>query len=114
VGGAVAYSNELKTLFAAVPAALLEEHGAVSKEAAAAMAEAAAEKFGADVGIATTGVAGPTEQEGRPVGTVFVAVAGPGGGEVRRLQLPGERAQVRALSVTYALDLLRRHLVGKT
>jgi nicotinamide-nucleotide amidase len=113
-GSVVVYATDLKESLAGVPAPLLAAEGAVSEQTAGALAAGARDRLGADWGLGVTGVAGPTEQEGRPVGTVFVAVAGPGGGEVRRLQLPGERAQVRALSVTYALDLLRRHLVGKT
>jgi len=113
-GSVVVYATDLKESLAGVPAPLLAAEGAVSEQTAGALAAGARDRLGADWGLGVTGVAGPTEQEGRPVGTVFVAVAGPGGGEVRRLQLPGERAQVRALSVTYVLDLLRRHLVGKT
>jgi PncC family amidohydrolase len=112
-GSVVVYATDLKESLAGVPAPLLAAEGAVSEQTAGALAAGARDRLGADWGLGVTGVAGPTEQEGRPVGTVFVAVAGPGAGEVRRLQLPGERAQVRALSVTYALDLLRRHLVGK-
>ena len=111
-GGLVVYATDLKEQLAAVPGPLLAAQGAVSEETAAALAAGARDRLGADWGLATTGVAGPTEQEGQPVGTVFVAVAGPAGGEVRRLTLPGERANVRAVSVTYALDLLRRHLIS--
>jgi nicotinamide-nucleotide amidase len=109
-GGLVVYATDLKELLAGVPGPLLDAHGAVSEETAAALAAGARDRLGADWGLATTGVAGPSEQEGQPVGTVFVAVAGPHGGEVRQLRLPGDRAQVRAVSVTYALDLLRLHL----
>ena len=112
-GSIVAYATELKESLAGVPGPLLAAEGAVSEPTAAALAAGARDRLGADWGLAVTGVAGPTEQEGYPVGTVFVAVAGPDGSEVRRLQLPGERAQVRTLSVTYALDLLRLHLAGK-
>jgi nicotinamide-nucleotide amidase len=112
-GGVVVYATDLKESLAGVPGPLLDAHGAVSEATAAALAAGARDRLGADWGLATTGVAGPSEQDGQPVGTVFVAVAGPEGGEVRRLQLPGDRAQVRALSVTYALDLLRRHLQGR-
>jgi len=113
-GSVVVYATELKESLAGVPGPLLAAEGAVSEPTAAALAAGARDRLGADWGLAVTGVAGPTEQEGHPVGTVFVAVAGPDGGEVRRLQLPGDRAQVRLLSVTYALDLLRRQLVGKS
>jgi nicotinamide-nucleotide amidase len=112
-GGLVVYATDLKELLAGVPGPLLHAHGAVSEATAAALAAGARDRLGADWGLATTGVAGPSEQEGQPVGTVFVAVAGPHGGEVRTLRLPGDRAQVRAVSVTYALDLLRRHLQAR-
>jgi nicotinamide-nucleotide amidase len=85
----------------------------VSDATAAALAGGARDRLGASWGIGATGVAGPSEQDGHPVGTVFVAVAGPDDGEVRALRLPGDRAQVRAQTVTVALDLLRRHL-GKS
>jgi nicotinamide-nucleotide amidase len=113
-GSVVVYATELKESLAGVPGPLLTAEGAVSEPAAVALAAGARDRLGADWGLGVTGVAGPTEQEGHPVGTVFLAVAGPDGGEVRRLHLPGERALVRALSVTYALDMLRRHLSGKT
>lgn len=109
-GGLVAYATDLKASLVGVPGPLLAAHGAVSAQTAAALAAGARERCGADYGLATTGVAGPTEQEGHAVGTVFVAVAGPDGGEVRELHLPGDRDRVRALTVTLALDLLRRHL----
>ena len=112
-GSLVVYATDLKETLAGVPGALLEAHGAVSAETAAALASGARGRLGADWGVGVTGVAGPTEQEGRPVGTVHVAVAGPDGGQVRSLRLPGDRERVRALTVTYALDLLRRHLQGK-
>ena len=112
-GGLVVYATDLKETLAAVPAPLLEAHGAVSAETAAALAAGARDRLGADWGLGVTGVAGPTEQEGRPVGTVHVAVAGPHGGQVWSLGLPGDRERVRALTVTFALDLLRRHLQGK-
>ena len=113
-GSLVVYATDLKQSLAGVPAPLLAAEGAVSDGTAAALAAGARDRLGADWGLGVTGVAGPTQQDGHPVGTVFVAVAGPGAGEVRRLLLPGDRAQVRVLSVTSALDLLRRHLSGKT
>ena len=112
-GSVVAYATDLKEVLVGVPGPLLAAAGAVSDRTAAALAAGARDRLGADWGLAATGVAGPTEQDGHPVGTVFIAVAGPGGGEVRQLDLPGDRAQVRAVTVTFALDLLRRHLSGK-
>lgn len=111
-GGLVVYATDLKESLAAVPRPLLQAHGAVSAETAGALAAGARPRLGASYGVATTGVAGPDEQEGKPAGTVFVAVAGPDGGAVRALRLPGDRDRVRALAVTAALDLLRRHLTA--
>jgi nicotinamide-nucleotide amidase len=113
-GGLVVYATDLKETLAGVPAPLLHVAGPVSDGTAAALAAGARERLGADWGIGATGVAGPTEQDGHPVGTVFVAVAGPEDGEVRHVRVPGDRAQVRARTVTVALDLLRRHLLGKS
>jgi nicotinamide-nucleotide amidase len=112
-GSVVAYATDLKQSLAGVPGPLLAAEGPVSEGTAAALAAGVRERLGADWGLGVTGVAGPTEQDGHAVGTVFLAVAGPGTAEVRRLQVPGDRAQVRSVSVTYALDLLRRHLAGK-
>jgi len=111
-GGVVVYATDLKRTLAGVPAQVLEEHGAVSEQTAIALAEGVARELGADWGIGVTGVAGPEEQEGKPVGTVHVAVAGPLGISHRELRLPGGRERVRTLAVTYALDQLRRHLMG--
>ena len=94
-----------------MPQAVLDEHGAVSEPTARALAEGARARLGAEWGLATTGVAGPDEQEGKPVGTVHVAVAGPDGTQVRTVRLPGDRDRVRALAVTTALDQLRRALL---
>ena len=109
-GGLVVYATDVKSAVAGVPADLLDVHGAVSPQTAEALASGARERLGADWAVATTGVAGPDEQEGRPVGTVHVAVAGPDGVTVRSARLPGDRDRVRALTVTAALDLLRRAL----
>ncbi len=110
-GSAVVYATDLKRTLAGVPAQVLAGHGAVSAQTAAALATGARERLGSDWGVAVTGVAGPTEQEGHPVGTVHLAVAGPDSAPVvRSLRLPGDRDHVRTLSVTAALDLLRRQL----
>ena len=109
-GSAVVYATDLKETLAGVPGPLLDAAGAVSAQTAGALATGARERLGATYGVAATGVAGPDEQEGQPVGTVHVAVAGPGGGAVRSLRLPGDRERVRVLAVTAALDLLRRAL----
>ncbi|MEV0897373.1 CinA family protein [Actinoplanes sp. NPDC049802] len=105
-GGMVVYATDLKARLTGVPEGLLEERGPVDGDVAAALAEGARERCGADWGLATTGVAGPEPQDGKPVGLVFVAVAGPSGTEVRELKLDGNRAAIRTESVTAVLQLL--------
>jgi nicotinamide-nucleotide amidase len=105
-GGVVVYATDLKHTLAGVPTALLDERGAVDPDVARALAAGVRERCGTDWGLATTGVAGPEPQDGKPVGLVYVAAAGPGGTAVRELRLPGPRAAVRAASVTAALTLL--------
>jgi nicotinamide-nucleotide amidase len=106
-GGVLVYSTDLKETLGGVPGPLLDAEGAVSAEVAAAMAAGVRDRTGATYGVALTGVAGPDLQEGQPAGTVFVAVAGPSGGQVRSLRLPGGRADIRAGSVDAALEMLR-------
>jgi nicotinamide-nucleotide amidase len=113
VGGVVAYSDEMKRLELEVPGELLAQHGAVSAEVAAAMAEGARRRLGADVAVAVTGVAGPgggTPE--KPVGRVHLHAAGPGGSLASMLDLPGERDQVRVRATVTALHLLRALLTG--
>jgi nicotinamide-nucleotide amidase len=112
LGSLVCYSNEAKRDVAGVDPAILEEHGAVSAECAAAMAEGAARRFGADVGLSTTGVAGPAEQEGKPPGTIFVGAFVRGRAEVRRVQGYGNRSNMRVIALNSALDLARRMIVA--
>lgn len=117
-GGVVAYDPELKVSLLAVPAAALDRDGPVHPATARAMAAGAQDRLGATYGVATTGVAGPDPHGDRPVGTVYVAVAGPGGGSVgeaaagdmpavRRLDLEGDRDRIREDTVVAALGLLR-------
>ena len=111
LGGIVAYANAVKTAELDVPEALLAEHGAVSSEAAEAMAEGARRRLGADVAVAVTGVAGPgggTEE--KPVGLVHLHVSGPDGARARALDVPGDRDQVRARATATALHFLRQFL----
>ena len=113
VGGMVAYADEVKRGELQVAEELLAEHGAVSAEVAAAMAEGARHRLGADVAVAVTGVAGPgggTPE--KPVGRVHLHAAGPDGSLARRLDLPGERGQVRVRATVTALHLLRALLTG--
>jgi nicotinamide-nucleotide amidase len=111
-GAAVAYSNDLKVALAGVPAELLARYGAVSPEVAAALAEGARARLGADVGVGVTGIAGPGGgSPEKPVGLVCLAVAGPGEASVaREVTLPGGRVDVRDRATTVALHLLRRAL----
>ncbi|EEP74052.1 CinA domain-containing protein [Micromonospora sp. ATCC 39149] len=105
-GGLVVYATELKSALAGVPEDLLAERGPVDPDVARALAEGARRRCGADWGLATTGVAGPKPQDGKPVGLVYVAVAGPAGVEVRRLDLDGGRDHIRSAAVIEALRLL--------
>ena len=106
VGGVVSYATRVKESFLGVPAEVVAQHGVVSAECAEAMAVGVRARLEATWGIATTGVAGPDSQEGKAVGTVFVAVAGPGGSDVRRLSLSGDRATIREASCREVLALL--------
>jgi nicotinamide-nucleotide amidase len=113
LGGVTAYANSAKEQLLGVPAEMLAEHGAVSPEVAVALAEGARARFGADIGVGITGVAGPGGgTPDKPVGTVHVCVAGPEGRQVRALRLPGSRSAVRERSVTVAMHLLRALLAG--
>jgi nicotinamide-nucleotide amidase len=105
-GGLVVYATDLKELLAGVPGELLAERGPVDPDVALALATGARERCRADWGLATTGVAGPDPQGDAPVGTVYVACAGPAAGAVRPLLVPGDRAAVRHAAVTAALALL--------
>jgi nicotinamide-nucleotide amidase len=105
-GGVVAYATELKTGLLGVPGPLLATHGAVDPEVAAAMAAGVRERLGASVGAATTGVAGPDPSEGKPPGTVHVAVSAGGGRVTRTLALTGDRDQIRRDTVERCLSLL--------
>lgn len=118
-GGVVAYATDLKAGLLDVPRDLLAAHGAVHADVAAAMAAGVRERLGATYGLAVTGVAGPDRQDGHSVGTVHLSVAGPGT-ELSKMSArlptsgsgPRVRDVVRGLTVTYALDLLRRRLLG--
>jgi len=112
VGGLTAYSTDLKAAELAVDAGLLAAEGPVHPEVAREMAYGVRERWGSAFGLATTGVAGPEPQDGRPVGTVHVACAGAGGVTAASLDGEGERSWVRRRAVVAALDLLRRSLLG--
>lgn len=106
VGGVVSYATRAKEELLGVPADLVAEHGVVSAPCAEAMASGVRRLLGTAYGLATTGVAGPEEQEGRPPGTVYVGLAGPTGVSSVELALEGDRQQVRELTVEAALALL--------
>lgn len=112
LGGVVSYATEVKTGVLGVPADMVAAHGVVSAACAEAMARGVRSLLGSTWAVATTGVAGPDPQEGRPVGTVFVAVAGPAGVAVRELRLAGARHRVQEQSCAAALDLLVSVLDG--
>jgi nicotinamide-nucleotide amidase len=114
-GGAVVYSNEAKVAQVGVPAELIARHGAVSAEVASALADGARRTFGTEVGIGITGIAGPGGGSAeKPVGTVFLSVAGGDGDrEDRHVLLPGDRADIRERTTTVAMHMLRQLLVRR-
>jgi nicotinamide-nucleotide amidase len=112
LGGIVAYATDAKASLLGVDRRLLADDGPVSEPVAAAMASGARKAFGADLGLAATGVAGPAEQAGRPVGTLCLGVADATGTITQTLTAPGDRTQIRLWTSTVALDLLRRRLEG--
>ncbi len=114
VGGAVVYSNEAKVDLAYVDPAVIERVGAVSVEVAEALADGALRRFGAEIGIGITGIAGPDGgTEEKPVGTVCISVVNRDSGRLTRsVRLPGNRDDIRDRSVTVAMHLLRRRLLG--
>lgn len=105
-GGVVAYATDLKATLLGVDPTLLDRVGPVDPDVAAAMARGARSALAATFGVATTGEAGPDSATGQPVGTVHVAVSGPGGDEVASLVVGGDRAAVRGAAVAAALGLL--------
>ena len=111
LGGFITYSNALKTELLGIPAALLEEHGAVSKPVAEAMAAGARRHTGSTYALSVTGVAGPGGgSESKPVGATFIGLAGPAGVEVLHRQFLGDRERIRCFASQVALDVLRRRL----
>ena len=105
-GGVVAYAAEVKIAVLGVDETLVTERGTVDAEVAAQMAAGVRDRLGATYGISTTGVAGPGPSEGKPAGTVHVAVAGPHGVETRLLALSGDRDQIRSETVDALLSWL--------
>jgi nicotinamide-nucleotide amidase len=112
LGGAVVYSNALKTELAGVPAEMIERHGAVSREVAAALAEGIRYRCESTLGVGITGVAGPNGgTPEKPVGLVFHAVASSTGTEVVQRNFPGDRKRIRRFASTMALDMVRKKLM---
>jgi nicotinamide-nucleotide amidase len=112
LGGAVCYSNELKTAWADVPAELIQAKGAVSSEVATALADGIRRRIGSTLGVGITGIAGPGggSQE-KPVGTVHIALASSEGVKERVVHLPGDREMIRLFATQVALDMVRMHFL---
>ncbi|WP_069387204.1 CinA family protein [Cellulosimicrobium cellulans] len=111
-GGVVAYATDVKASLLGVDPGLLARRGAVDPDVAAQMAAGAARVLGADVGVATTGVAGPDPQDGHPPGLVHVAVRTPAAAVVRTLRLQGGREAVRRSTTTAVIELAARAVEG--
>jgi len=111
LGGAICYSNALKTSLVGVPITLIEEHGAVSQPVAQAMAEGIRARTGASLGVGITGIAGPTGgSPEKPVGLVFIGLADERGTQVREFRFPGNRQRVRLWATQMALEMIRRRI----
>jgi PncC family amidohydrolase len=107
LGGIVAYSNPVKHHLLGVPADVLENPGAVSEACAAAMAEGARDAMGSQFAVSSTGIAGPTGGTARkPVGLVYLGLAGPGGTRVEQHQFPGDRSEVVQAATRRALEMV--------
>ena len=114
LGGAVTYATALKRSMLGVADEIVEEHGVVSAECAEAMASGVRAMTGATYGLSTTGVAGPDPQEGKPVGTVYVGLAGPGFVTSEVLQLDGGRAEIQEATCEAVLAALEVRLREQT
>ena len=115
LGGVVCYSNEMKTAWADVPPELIATKGAVSSEVAIALAEGIRRHVGSTFGVGITGIAGPGGgSEEKPVGTVHIAVTGPGGIKERLVNLPGDREAIRFYASQLALDMVRMYFLYNT
>ncbi|MFL6135036.1 MAG: CinA family protein [Nocardioidaceae bacterium] len=112
LGGVVSYATSVKVRVLGVRQETVEECGVVSAACAREMASGVRELVGADWSVSTTGVAGPTEQEGKPVGTVFVGVAGPDGSVAHELHLEGNRAEIREQACSAAALAVLEDVLG--
>ena len=115
LGGAVVYSDALKTTFAGVPPDLIEREGPVSEAVARALAEGIRERTHASIGVSITGIAGPGPgtgaDAGKPLGLVYIGIADADGTQVKELHLTGDRERIRWWSAQHALELLRRQML---
>jgi PncC family amidohydrolase len=112
-GAVVAYANGVKVSELGVPPAVLDAHGAVSAETAAAMAHGARARLGVDVAVSVTGIAGPDGGTAeKPVGLVYLHAVGPDGERGRKLDFPGDRDTIRLRATVAALHLVRSVLTG--
>ena len=112
LGGAIVYSNHLKTELAGVPADMITRHGAVSREVAGALAEGIRYRCESTLGVGITGVAGPTGGTAeKPVGLVFHALASDSGTDVVQRNFAGDRRRIRRFATTMALDMVRKKLM---
>jgi nicotinamide-nucleotide amidase len=115
LGGAVVYSDALKTVFADVPSDVIEREGPVSEPVARLLAEGVRARTGASIGVAITGIAGPGPgtgaDEGKPIGLVYIGLADTDGTRVKTLNLMGDRDRIRFWATQHALELVRRHLL---
>lgn len=109
-GGVIAYSNTVKHQLLGVSADTLTVKGAVEADTAKQMAQGAREQLGTDIGVATTGVAGPEPSEGKAVGTVFIALASADETAAKLLRLEGDRTTIRKLTVAASLKLMAEWL----
>src|SRR4051794_30680820 len=112
LGGVVSYATQVKVRILGVRERTVEEYGVVSQQCAREMAEGVRRLLGADWGVSTTGVAGPTTQDDKPVGTVFLAVAGPEGTTCEERHFEGDRSQVRASASLAAARLVLQRVAG--
>ncbi|MBU0687580.1 MAG: CinA family protein [Candidatus Margulisbacteria bacterium] len=112
LGGIVCYHNRIKVVEVGVPAALISKHGPVSKEVAVSMAENIRKKFKTEIGLSTTGLAGPKNEEGLHPGLVYIALATHQGCEFKEIHLQGTRNEIRRKAAQACLGLLWLHLGG--
>jgi len=112
IGGIVCYHPRIKVVQVGVQASLISKYGIVSKEVAMSMAEEIRKRFKTDIGIASTGAAGPRPLPPAPVGRIYIAISSSKGNEWKELNLQGPRAEIKEKAAQAALGLLWLHLGG--